>query len=98
MSNQSRERKTDQEGSLGWVGFACWTALALMLFLQWVNGPSVSTDQAVVRTALVVIAVSGAVVLPIVNWRRRARGRGCRGFKSVRLLSVAADETRPRGN
>lgn len=45
----------------GWMEFACWTILALAPFLYWVNGPAVSTDQFVVRTALVILAACGTV-------------------------------------
>ena len=55
---------------LGWSEFACWTSLALAPVLYYVNGPSVSTDQAVVRAALVVLSAMGAVVLRWINWRR----------------------------
>jgi len=53
--------------------FACWVAVGLMPFLCWVNGPAVSMDQAVVRTALVLLGLGGGIVLRIVNWRRKAR-------------------------
>jgi len=46
-----------------WLEFGCWTTLALIPFLYWVNGPAVSQDQFVVRTALVVLAACGAVGL-----------------------------------
>lgn len=59
---------------LGWSEFACWTALVLAPALYYVNGPSVSTDQAVVRTALVVLSGIGAVVLRWINWRRSEHG------------------------
>ena len=55
---------------LRWGEFACWTILALAPILYYINGPSVSTDQAVVRTALVVVAIVGAILLRLVNWRR----------------------------
>ena len=47
--------------------------LVLAPILYYVNGPSVSTDQLVVRTALIVLSTTGAVVLRLVNWRRRKR-------------------------
>ena len=56
---------------LGWAEFACWTMLVLAPILYYVNGPSVSPDQRVVRTVLVVLAALGAVALRFVNWRRR---------------------------
>jgi len=52
--------------------FACWTAVALAPFLTWVNGPPVSTDQAVVRTIVVGLALTGAIGLRI---GRIVRGR-----------------------
>lgn len=58
---------------LGWLEFACWTMLALAPILYYVNGPSVSPDQFVVRTALIVLSATGAIVLRWVNWRRRKR-------------------------
>ena len=56
----------------GWLEFCCWTTLALAPFLYWVNGPAVSTDQLVVRTALVVIAAVGAIGLRLCAWRWKA--------------------------
>jgi hypothetical protein len=52
----------------GWAEFCCWTALALAPFLYWVNGPAVSRDQFVVRTALVSLAAIGAVGLRAYAW------------------------------
>ena len=54
---------------LPWLEFGCWTAIALFPLLYWVNGPAVSPDQFVVRTILVVVAVTGAVGLRIYHWR-----------------------------
>ena len=78
MSSQLTEPSVQRGSVLGWCEFMCWTALLLMPFLRWVNGPPVSDDQGAVRGALVVAAVSGAVVLRIVNWRRSA-GKRTRG-------------------
>ena len=54
---------------LGWLEFSCWTMLLLAPVLYYVNGPSVSTDQLVVRSALVVLSALGAGVLRLINWR-----------------------------
>ena len=55
-----------------WIEFGCWTALVLSPFLYWVNGPAVSTDQFVVRTAMVVIATTGAIGLrAYALWRKK---------------------------
>ena len=56
---------------LPWLEFGCWTALVLAPILYYVNGPSVSSDQAVVRTVLVIVAAPGAATLRFVNWRRK---------------------------
>ena len=56
---------------LGWTEFACWTALVLAPFLYWVNGSSVSTDQLVTRTVLVILSAGGAVGLRLYAWFRR---------------------------
>lgn len=50
-----------------WLEFACWTMVALAPFLYWVNGSAVSTDQFVVRTALVLIALVGGISLRTVK-------------------------------
>ncbi len=73
---------------LGWSEFACWTTLALAPVLYYVNGPSVSTDQAVVRTALVVLSAIGAVVLRGINWRRSRHGGPERGQPSADKVST----------
>lgn len=51
-----------------WAEFCCWVSLALAPFLYWINGPAVSSDQFVVRTALVATAAIGAVGLRITAW------------------------------
>lgn len=56
-----------------WAEFCCWTTLALAPFLYWANGPAVSTDQFVVRTALVVAAEVGAIALRAYAWLNRRR-------------------------
>ena len=51
--------------------FCCWLALLLAPLQYYADGPSVSVDQAAVRTLVLVIAALGATVLRFVNWRRR---------------------------
>jgi hypothetical protein len=46
-----------------WAEFLCWNLLLLAPFLCWVDGSSVSTDQFVVRSAIVALAACGAVGL-----------------------------------
>jgi hypothetical protein len=77
-----RDRKLNDESEItvddlrNWMEFGCWTTLALAPFLYWVNGPSVSIDQFVVRTALVVLASVGAFGLRAHAWiRHRSRRR-----------------------
>ncbi|HEV3344830.1 MAG TPA: hypothetical protein VG125_30920 [Pirellulales bacterium] len=55
-----------------WADFCCWTSLVLAPLLYWFNGPAVSTDQFIVRTALVVLAAVGAVGLRLYAWLHRA--------------------------
>ena len=59
------------EELLPWLEFACWTALVLAPILYLVHGPSVSTEQLVVRTLLVFVAAVGALLLRLVNWKRK---------------------------
>lgn len=54
---------------LQWCEFGCWSAIMMFPLLYWVNGPSVSTDQAVMRTILIVLTVAGASGLRLYHWR-----------------------------
>lgn len=53
----------------------CWTMVVLAPILTWVNGPSVSTDQFVVRTAVFCLALVGAIALRRANVARSRRKR-----------------------
>ena len=53
---------------LAWAEFCCWVSVILTPILIWWNGPSVSNDQAVVRTGLVIVSGLGAVGLRIWNF------------------------------
>jgi len=55
----------DGEQLLGWIEFGCWSALAMAPVIYWLQGPSVSHDQYVVRIGLVVVAALGGVFLRI---------------------------------
>lgn len=72
MSEHSLDRPPERELTprevRGWAEFCCWTTLALAPFLYWVNGPAVSIDQFVVRTALVALAACGAITLRLFAW------------------------------
>ena len=66
----TREELTTAE-FFSWLELACWTMVALAPFLYWVNGPAVSTDQFVVRSGLVTLAVVGGVTIRVTKWLRR---------------------------
>jgi len=54
--------------------FCCWTMVLLAPILTWVNGPAVSTDQFVVRTAVFALALIGGVCLRVTSIvRKRTR-------------------------
>jgi hypothetical protein len=67
VERQSDSELTPQEVRR-WSEFCCWTTLVLAPILYRFNGPSVSTDQYVVRTALVILAAVGAVGLRLFAW------------------------------
>ena len=54
--------------------FCCWTMVLLAPILSWVNGPAVSTDQYVVRTAVFALALTGGILLRLAKMVRRMRG------------------------
>lgn len=64
------EPEVTPQNICGWAEFCCWTTLTLALFLYWVNGPAVSTDQFAVRTALVILSAIGATGLRLFVWLR----------------------------
>jgi hypothetical protein len=70
------DEEIDLEELLGWAEFCSWSALVMALIIYWLQGPSVSPDQYVVRTALVVISGLGALSLRgrvlIHRWRSRS--------------------------
>jgi hypothetical protein len=51
--------------AVGWAEFCAWSALVMTPILWWLQGPSVSTDQYVVRTSLLVISAVAAIGLRI---------------------------------
>jgi hypothetical protein len=53
-----------------WLEFGCWVTLVLTSILYAVNGPAVSPDQLVVRTALVIAPAIGALGFRLYSWRR----------------------------
>jgi len=48
-----------------WLEFGCWSALVVAPLIYWMQGRSVSHDQFVVRTALIIIAAVVAIGLRI---------------------------------
>jgi hypothetical protein len=54
----------------GWLEFVCWTMVVLATFLYWISGPAVSTDQFVVSTALVALALAGGIIIRESKWLR----------------------------
>ncbi len=72
-ADQPTDDQLTPEELLGWAEFCCWTALVLAPLIYWLQGPSVSTDQFVVRTGLVVLAAVGAIVLRTLALVRKFR-------------------------
>lgn len=55
--------------------FAAWFMVVLAPILTWINGPPVSTDQAVVRTIVFTLALTVGIVLTITRLLRKRRTR-----------------------
>ncbi len=53
----------------------CWTVVILAPVLTWVNGPAVSTDQFVVRSAVFILAFTAGTGLRIASIVRKRRRR-----------------------
>lgn len=73
MSDEPQSEEIELDELLGWGEFCCWMALVQAPIIYWLQGPSVSHDQFVVRTALVIIAAGGGVALRIRAWLRNLR-------------------------
>jgi hypothetical protein len=68
------EKPSDEPIDPLWLAeFFCWTMVVLAPILTWVNGPSVSTDQFVVRVSVFVLAVTGALGLRVFKFVRAKR-------------------------
>lgn len=55
---------------LGHLETGLWTAVVLIPLLYYVNGPSVSHDQFVVRCILAGVTYLGAPLMRFYRWRR----------------------------
>lgn len=76
--NESATANGDQPAIDPWrmAELCCWFVVVLAPILTWVNGPSVSTDQFVVRTFVFTAALTGGIALSVTNfirWRRKKR-------------------------
>jgi hypothetical protein len=63
--------RADERGHdaiLGWIEFCAWAGLLMTPTIWWLQGPSVSTDQFVVRTVLVSLVATTGVGLRIRAW------------------------------
>ncbi|MFO1043547.1 MAG: hypothetical protein U0941_17325 [Planctomycetaceae bacterium] len=71
--NTNNSDDFDVEEALGWAEFCGWSALVMTPIIWWLQGPSVSTDQYVVRCSLIVISCVVAVSLRIRSVIRRRK-------------------------
>lgn len=62
------------EELLSHLEFGCWTAIVLIPIIYYVQGPSVSQDQLVMRSIVTATAVIGAPLLTILRRRRLRAG------------------------
>ncbi|GIW95714.1 MAG: hypothetical protein KatS3mg110_3755 [Pirellulaceae bacterium] len=56
------------QDAIGWTEFGCWVALILAPLIFWLQGPSVTFDQAVSRSLIVVVAVGGVIACRAMRW------------------------------
>ena len=84
------EEEIDTAEMLYWIEFGAWSSLVMAPIIWWLQGPSVSTDQFVMRTGLVVLSSVTAVGLRI--WK--LIGRPARNLQTP--ASEARSEPEPR--
>lgn len=75
MNDDSRQDELSVGEVLGWAEFCAWTTLVMAPIIYWQQGPSVSYDQQVARTGLVVLAVLAAIGLRIRAILEKRRNR-----------------------
>ena len=68
------EEELSLDEMLYWGEFCAWSALVMTPIIWWLQGPSVSTDQFVVRCSLVVISALAGVGLRVRAVVVRRRG------------------------
>src|SRR5262249_45152252 len=89
--------KMERDEILGWTQFCAWAALLMNPVIWWLQGPSVSTDQFVVRTALVVCAATGGIGLRIRALNSTEADLGVRDTRESILAHGAEDYLIPVG-
>ncbi len=57
---------------LDWLEFCREVSIVLMPLLRWVHGPPVSGNQASLGSAVVVLALGGAIALRTIRFRCKA--------------------------
>jgi hypothetical protein len=91
MNKISTRDETDERceavDSSPYIEMVCWTMILLFPLLYWVNGPAVSSDQLVVRTALMVVAVSGAIGCRLAKWWKKRKAERSQSGKVEELQS-----------
>lgn len=97
MANQEQD-SFDQREFLEWAEFGCWATLAMTPAIYWLQGPSVSKDQAVVRILLIALAMAGLAGIRIFNWRQNRKRAvmqthsGSAGTNLEDPMAIATDE------
>jgi hypothetical protein len=76
MNDELNSDELDFQEILAWGEVWCWMALVMTPLIWWLQGPSVSTDQFVIRTALVTLATAGCLGFRLRAWIRRLRSSG----------------------
>ncbi len=69
--SESTNEEQDFVQLLPWIEFCAWCSLVLTPIIWWLQGPSVSHDQFVVRTGMVVL--SAIVAISFRLWAVAAR-------------------------
>lgn len=79
MNDESDEAaRSTNDDHIAWANIwqtlemGCWIAIVAMPIMYWISGSAVSRDQAWIRTAMMVVAVTGVVCSTAYRvWRLR---------------------------
>jgi hypothetical protein len=77
---------------LPWLELFCWSVLGFVPWLYWINGPAVTTDQAVVQALMISAALIGGVTLRIRAIRLKRKSQDSKAIELTAKREAAGTQ------